>query len=68
MQYAAFTVWVVEWKDCEELKPKPKEKCTFVNIDVEAKKHRTEWCAAAKNIGVWEMRKKEQKHGNARKM
>ena len=41
----ASTVLVEEWKDCEELMPKPKEKWTFVNK--EARKHRTEWCAAA---------------------
>ena len=33
--------------DCEELGLKPKEKWVFVNKKVEAKKHRTEWCAAA---------------------
>ena len=45
----AFTV-VVEWKDCqdcEELRPKPKEKWVFVEKKSENMKHRTEWCAAA---------------------
>ena len=32
LQYAAsFHCSVEEWKDCEELKPKPKEKWIFVN-------------------------------------
>ena len=36
-----------EWRDCEELKPKPKEKWTHVDKKGEGKKHRTEWSAAA---------------------
>ena len=36
-----------EWKDCEELKPKPKEKWSFVDKKSEETKHRTEWCAEA---------------------
>ena len=32
-------------KDCEELKPQPEEKWTFVNQKKEETKHRTEWCA-----------------------
>ena len=50
LQYAArFHFLEEEWHDCEELKPKPQDKCTFVDMKVEAKKHRTEWCAAASN-------------------
>ena len=46
LQYAAsFHCLVEEWKDCEELKPKPKEKWTFVDQKREETKHRTEWCA-----------------------
>ena len=46
MQYAAsFHCSVEQWKDCEELKPKPKEKWIFVLR--EETKHRTEWCAEA---------------------
>ena len=48
LQYAAsFHCLVEEWKDCEELKPKPKEKWIFVNKKREETKHRTEWRAAA---------------------
>ena len=36
-----------EWKDCEELRPKPKEKWSFVDKRRESMKHRTEWCAEA---------------------
>ena len=45
LQYAAsFHCFVEEWKDCEELKAKPKEKWIFVDQKRETK-HRTEWCA-----------------------
>ena len=38
---------VEEWKDCEELKPKLKEKWSFVDRKSEGMKHRTERCAEA---------------------
>ena len=48
LQYAAsFHCLVEDWRNCEELKPKPKEKWTFVDKKSEARKHRTEWCALA---------------------
>ena len=48
LQYAAsFHCMVEEWKDCEELKLKPKEKWKFVDQKREETKHRTEWCAEA---------------------
>ena len=48
LQYAASIHCLVEeWKDCEELEPKPKEKWTFANQKREETKHRTEWCAEA---------------------
>ena len=48
LQYAASFLCLVEkWKDCEELKPKPKEKWIFVDKKSEEAKHRTEWCAEA---------------------
>ena len=43
----ASTCLVEQWKDCEELEPKPKEKWTFVDEKSEETKHRTEWFAAA---------------------
>ena len=47
-QHAArFHCLVEEWKDCEELKPKPKEKWIFVDKKSEETKHRTEWRAEA---------------------
>ena len=46
LQYAAsFHCLVEEWKDCEELKPKPKEKWTCMDQKREEMKHQTEWCA-----------------------
>ena len=48
LQYAAsFHCSVEQWKDCEELGPKPKEKWSFVDTRSEGMKHRTEWCAEA---------------------
>ena len=53
LQYAAsFHCLVEEWKDCEELKPKPKEKWIFVDKKREETKHRTEWCAEANKTKV----------------
>ena len=47
LQYAASCHCLVEeWKDCEELRPKPKEKWVFVEKS-ESTMHRTEWCAEA---------------------
>ena len=49
LQYAAsfHCCLVEEWKDCEELRPKAKEKWSFVDKRRERMKHRTEWCAEA---------------------
>ena len=48
LQYAAsFHCLVEPWKDCQELRPKPKEKWVFVEKKSENTKHRTEWCAEA---------------------
>ena len=50
LQYtASFHCLVEEWKDCEELTPKPKEKLVFVDEKREGTKHRTECCAASNN-------------------
>ena len=44
LQYAAsFHCQVEEWKDCDELKPKPKDKLISVDQKKEETKHRTEW-------------------------
>ena len=44
---ASFHCLVEEWKDCEELRPQPKEKWSFVDKKSEGTKDRTEWCAKA---------------------
>ena len=43
-----FHCLVEEWKDCEELKPQPKEKFIFVDKKLEVTKHQTEWSAKAR--------------------
>ena len=48
LQYTARFHWLVkEWEDCDELKPEPKEKWTFVDQKKEETKHRAEWCSEA---------------------
>ena len=42
---ASFHCLVEAWKDCEELRPKLKEKWFFLETKSENTKHRTEWCA-----------------------
>ena len=44
---ASFHCQVEQWKDCEELRPKRKEKWSFVDKRRERMKPRTEWCAEA---------------------
>ena len=43
-----FYCLVEEWKDCEELKPQPKENLISVDMKREETRHRTEWCAEAR--------------------
>ena len=61
LQHAAsFHCLVEEWKDCQELKPKPKEKWIFVNkkfVGAEADRYRCVRCE-----------KRKQMHEDARKM
>ena len=67
LQYAAsFHCLAEEWKDCEELKPKPKEKWIFVDKKSEETKHRTEWCAEADQVSMYEMWKRKQIYEDAR--
>ena len=48
LQHAAsFHCLIEQWKDCEELRPKPKEKWVFVEKKSDKMKHRTKWCAEA---------------------
>ena len=44
---ASFHCMIEEWKDCEELRPKPKGKFVFMEKMSENTRHRTEWCADA---------------------
>ena len=55
LQYAdSFHCLVEDVKDCEELRSKRKEKLVFGNRRGQAKKHRTEWCVAAKRMPAHE--------------
>ena len=66
LQYAvSFHCLVEQWKDCEELRPKAKEKWRFVEKKSENLKHRTEWCSEALMYEMW---KRKQIHEDARKM
>ena len=62
LQHAAGFHCLEERKDCEELKPKPKEKWIFVNKKSEGAKHRTAW------VSMYEMWKRKQIHEDARNM
>ena len=65
---ASFHCLVEEWTDCEELKPKPKEKLIFVDQKKEGTKHRTEWWAETNKYRCMRCGKKQQIHEDARKM
>ena len=55
-------------QDCEELRLRPKEKCTRVHPKVQAKKHRTEWCAAASKYRCMRCGRGSKKAEDARNM
>ena len=60
LQHAAsFHCLVEEWKDCEELKPKPKEKRIFVNKQSEGKKHQTVK-SGSRQVSMYETWKRKQ--------
>ena len=62
---ACFHCVVVEWKDCEEMRPKPKEKWNFVVKKREDTKHQTEWRATA---GKYRCMQHVGEHDMARRM
>ena len=57
----------VEWKDCEELKPKPTEKWVCV-IKKGSKEASDGVVYGSEQVSVCEMRKKQQKDEDARGM
>ena len=65
---ASFHCVVEERKDCDELKPKPKEKWIFVDQQKEETKHRTEWCAEVEKHRCMRVWKRQQVHEDARKI
>ena len=69
LQYAASSHCLMEeWKDCGELKPKPKEKWTFVDQKREETKHRTDWCAEGQQVSMHEEIEKLQTPKDVRKL
>ena len=65
---SSFHCLVDEWRDGEELKPKPKEIRVFVDKKVEAKKHRTVWCATTSRYRCIRWREKQQEDEYAREV
>ena len=69
LQYAAgFHCLVKEWKDCEDLKPKTKEKCTLCGQKAGSKEASCGVVCSSEQISVHEMRKKQQQGKIARTM
>ena len=69
LQYAASSHCLVEeWKDCEEVKPKPKEKWTSVDHKREETMPRTEWCAEADKYRRMRCGRGSKLHEDARNM
>ena len=69
LQYAAsFHCLAEEWKDCEELRPRPKEKWSFVDKRREENKASNRVVRGSKQISICEMRKRKQIHENDRQM
>ena len=65
LQYAAsFHCLVEEWKDCDELKPKPKVRWKFVDKRRIATKE-TERCAQANKSSMYEVCQEQQEHEDA---
>ena len=67
MLYAAsFHCLVGQWKDCEELRPKPKEKWVFVEKKSEYEASNRVVCGS-RQVSIYEMWKRKQVHEDARK-
>ena len=61
MQYAAsFPCLVEDCQECEERKPKPKEKLTLVDREVESKKHLTGVVCGRRHKSLHEVRKEQE--------
>ena len=65
---ASFHCLVEEWKDCEEMKPKPKEKVECRGSEKDKSKHRTEWCAEANKYRCMRCGRDSQYMEDAREM
>ena len=69
LQYAAsFHCLVEEWKDCDELKPKPKEKWNFVVEERQEARHQTEWFVEADKYRSHEIWKRQHMDENEQNM
>ena len=57
-----------EWKDCEELKPKPKEKWSFVNKRNAGNEASNRVAPGSEQVSMHEARKKRQIDEDVRQM
>ena len=64
----AFLVWWENGRIVQNVRPKSKEKWTFVNTNREAKKHQTEWRVTANNYRCMRCGWSSKKHEDARDM
>ena len=65
---ASFHCLVEQWKDCEELKPKPKEKWTFVESEEEGNEASDGMVCGSRQASMHGMWKRKQICEDARKM
>ena len=65
LQYAASFHLLGEWKDCEELKPTPKEKWIFKDKQREGAKASDAWCVTTLKYRCTRCGKSSKKHEDA---
>ena len=69
LQYAAgLHCLVEEWKDCEELRPKPKEKWVFVEKEERECEASNRVVCGSRQVSMYEMGERKQTYEDARKM
>ena len=69
LQYAAsFHCLAEQWKDCEELEPKPKEKWIFIDKKSEENEASNGVVCGSRQVSMYEMWKRKQIHKDAWQM